>query len=80
MSMPSPEATAADLEKAIRHLAKTDKGLDAIRHILAWMTSSGLSLDGRNKNAALMVIMGTFAFPGTGCDTMREVLGDETTH
>jgi hypothetical protein len=64
---------------AARHLAKSDKGRDALRRVLDWLESSGLSLDGQNQNAILELQRLAFeGWAGTVRDAMHAALAAPT--
>jgi hypothetical protein len=57
---------------AAHYLAQSNRGRNAMKHLLAWLDDDGLALDGRGKNSALILLCGAFAeFPGTARDVMR---------
>lgn len=57
------------------HLATTDKGRDALRRVLDWLESSGLSLDSDNQQGILLLLDAAWGdYAGTVRDLMREAL------
>lgn len=70
-------AVEAELRTAAQHLAKSDRGRDALRHVLEWLEASGLSLDERNQRAILTLLESAWGgWAGTARDAMHEALGD----
>lgn len=65
-----------DLTDCANHLAKSQKGRNAMKRLLAWLDDDGLSLDMVNKEAVLTLLNGAFGeYPGTARDVMRDALG-----
>jgi hypothetical protein len=66
-----------DLYAAAQHLAKSEKGRDALRRVLDWLENSGLSLDGNNQQAILLLLEWAWeGKAGTVREAMHEALGD----
>ncbi len=66
-----------DLIDAANHLALSDKGRNAMRHVLVWLDEDGLSLDFTNKEAVLTLLNGAWGkYAGTARDAMRDALED----
>ena len=62
---------------AARHLAKSEKGRDALRRVLDWLEASGLSLDGQNQNAILeLQRIAWEGWAGTVRDAMHKAIGE----
>jgi hypothetical protein len=67
--------TKGDVLEAVEQLAKSEKGLNAIRHLLAWLEGDGLSLDSNNQIAVFTLLAGAWnGFPGSAREFMREYL------
>lgn len=65
------------LPAAAQQLAKSDKGRDALRRVLEWLEAGGLSLDGQNQQAILLLLEHAWGGKaGTVRDVMHEALGD----
>jgi hypothetical protein len=68
---------ADPLHAAAQQLAKSDKGRDALRRVLDWLEASGLSLDGQNQQAILLLLEWAWeGKAGTVREVMHEALGD----
>lgn len=63
-----------DLARYVAQLSKSQKGLSAMRRILACLDDGGLSLDHQNKDAILALIVPSWRFPGSTRDAMREAV------
>jgi hypothetical protein len=62
---------------AAQHLARSEKGRDALRRVIDWLEASGLSLDAQNQNAILeLQRMAWEGWAGTVRDAMHDALGD----
>lgn len=69
MSRPIDER---DLQDAIEQLCRSEKGRDALALLYPFVDAS-LSLDGSNKRACQVLLMGAWgSFPGTALDLLRE--------
>jgi len=70
-------ATPEQLCEAARHLAKSEKGRDALRRVVDWLEASGLSLDYVNQDAILTLLDAAWnGYAGTVREAMHEALGD----
>lgn len=64
---------AEALYDAAEQLALSETGLQALRHLLAFLDGPGLSLDEKNINACVTLLTGAWGqYPGTARDFMRE--------
>lgn len=64
-----------DLEHAVTILNRTDRGRNAMRHMLAWLDDDGLGLDGDGQVAARTLLNGAWdGWAGTARDLMRDAL------
>lgn len=69
--------TREKMRAAAQHLATSDRGRDALRHVLAWLEKSGLSLDHQNQECVIVLLEGAWgAYSGTVREVMHEALGD----
>jgi membrane protein required for beta-lactamase induction len=68
-------ADANDLTRYIKQLSKSQKGRNAIRHILTWLDDDGLALDYANQDAIVGVIWMAWKYPGSTRDAMRQAIG-----
>lgn len=70
-------AKEAELVRAAGHLAKSEKGRDAMRRVVDWLDESGCSLDPWNQRAILKLLEAAWGgWAGTARDVMHEALGD----
>jgi hypothetical protein len=77
MTAESRQQQVDGLRRAAQHLAKTDKGRDALRRVVDWLEASALSLDDMNKTAILLLLEGAWeGMAGTARELMHEALGD----
>lgn len=67
---------AEDLEFAIKQLSKTERGRNAMRHILNWLDDDGLGLDVDNRSCCTMLLGICWRMPGSGRDAIREAIGN----
>jgi len=61
---------------AAQKLADSETGRDTLRRVLEWLDTSGLSLDGRNKLAIMLLIDGAMGWglAGSVREAMRAAL------
>jgi len=65
------------IQTAIRILSRHDKGRDTLRHLLAWLDSSGCSLDQLDAQAVLGLLQAAWGgYAGTVLEELREVVGE----
>lgn len=63
------------LREAAEHLAKSDKGRDALRRVLDWLENSGLSLDSVNQDAILLLLDAAWnGWAGSAREVMHDAL------
>jgi hypothetical protein len=66
----------AELRRAAEYLARTDKGRDAMRHVVRWLEASGLSLSTDNQECILLLIDQAWnGYAGTAREVMHDALG-----
>ena len=66
-----------DVTDAVRHLARTSRGRNALKRLLEWLDDDGLGLDMVNQEAVLTLLDGAWGkYPGTARDAMRAALED----
>lgn len=61
------------LQRSARHLAKSEKGRDALRRVVDWLEASGLSLDQTNQECIRDLLDAAW---GGMAGTAREVMHD----
>lgn len=67
--------TRNEIAEAVLILSESQKGRDAMRHLLAWLDDSGCSLDGRNQDCCTSLLDAAWAgYAGSVRDAMREAL------
>lgn len=67
-------ADQADMMDAIKQLRRSEKGRNAIRHVLTWMDDDGAALDYHNQSAIQTLIALCWRMPGATRDAMRDVV------
>lgn len=65
----------ADLAKYVARLSNSQKGRNAMRHVLEWMDDDGCALDYANQDAIGALIALCWRYPGSTRDAMREAIG-----
>lgn len=66
-----------DLQSAAQALARTDRGRNAMLHLLAWLDDDGLGLDSQGQEAVITLLAGAWGrYAGTARDVMREEIGE----
>lgn len=69
------EITEESLLEAARRLGRTDRGRQAMADLRTFLDNGGLSLDGPNQKAFLVLLRGAFgSFPGTAREVLDDVL------
>lgn len=68
-----------EMRKAAQHLAKTERGREAMRVLLDWWDrGTGLGLDAVNQDCVLTLITAAWGpLPGSARDAMRDALENE---
>lgn len=67
--------TMTDIQDAVAQLAKSRKGRNAMRHVLAWLDDDGLALDEQNQEAISVLLQAAWSgLAGSSRDAMRAAL------
>jgi hypothetical protein len=66
-----------EIRAAAEHLAKSDKGRDALCRLVDWLENSGLSLDETNQGCVVTLLQTAWGgMAGTTREAMHEALGE----
>ena len=58
--------TRDEVREAVEQLAKSRKGVNALRHLLEWFEDDALSLDMHNQRAVVVLLTGAWSgYPGS---------------
>jgi len=67
--------TEIDIREAAARLGYSERGFQAMQHLLSWLDAGGIGLDGTNQADILTILHAAWGpFAGTARDCMREVL------
>lgn len=67
--------TREDLHRAARQLGQSDRGREAMRGLLDWLNERWMSLDERNQQAVLILLLGAFgSYTGSAREAMAAAL------
>jgi hypothetical protein len=73
--MTTETLTIDDMTEAAQHLAKTQRGRNAMKVLLKWLDDDGLGLSDDNQIAVLQLLEGAWGpFAGSARDAMRGAL------
>ena len=63
------------IRNAAMQLAQSERGLEALDCLLNWLEGSGLSLDGRNQQAVLLLLQAAWGeYAGTVRNAMHDAM------
>jgi len=63
------------LEQAVDRLSRTERGNNAMRHILEWLDNGGTGLDAENQEAVITILRTTWGgFAGSARELMRKAI------
>lgn len=73
--MKSQNLTEADIDGAAQRLARSERGRNALRDVIALLNNGGIGLDSENQQAVMTLLYAAFTdWPGYSRDAMRNVI------